>query len=75
MAATLNAVSDFISKVGFPIAVAGFVLWQYFNMHRENGARLGRMEILLSGILDELRGRDRNAGWDRPGDQRKTEVS
>lgn len=54
MAATLNAVSDFISKVGFPIAVAGFVLWQYFAMHRENDKRQSRAEEMLSRILSLL---------------------
>jgi hypothetical protein len=75
MAATLNAVSDFISKVGFPIAVAGFVLWQYFAMHKINQERMERLEIILARILAALEIRDRNVGWDRPGDQRKTEVS
>jgi hypothetical protein len=54
MAATLNAVSDFISKVGFPIAVAGFVLWQYFGMHRENERRLDRFGEALREIVQRL---------------------
>jgi hypothetical protein len=57
MAATLNAVSDFISKVGFPIAVAGFVLWQYFSMHRVNEEILrsygGKLDRILA-LLEQL---------------------
>ena len=58
MAATLNAVSDFISKVGFPIAVAGFVLWQYFGMHRENVERWNRWEPILIKIAAFLEGQE-----------------
>lgn len=51
MAATLNAVSDFISKVGFPIAVACLVLWQYLGMHRANEKRMDHLLDLLTSIL------------------------
>lgn len=58
MQETVSIVTDVISNVGFPIAVAGFMLFVYYKQGRETITLLSSVQKGLDALLRYLETKD-----------------